>query len=411
MTLVYIRCNKYHPHLCDEREKLIQKSDNIIIRKALITKKEILNKEIKELKKIIKENNIDLLRIYYLDESSRKRLEEELEIDVIVDDEVKVKAPSKKLEFFIKMLKELKTRDIYGKDDEIFRDVSNQTALNYINEIVEAFEPLVYLETTKKGKVLKLRKEENIIREIFDKLENIENIHNILSSTLSENELKKLSDETKKFIRKDQDLILFKTRPFEKLNEDDNTIFNELKKAISEKRYVDIYDYSKSIEEVKGYKTKDYEDVIPLKIIFMENNWYFAGVVKKDNQNIVRFFRISFIGKIELKNKYPKNSIKKEYLEFLESFETPFTLYGVEWKKAILKVSPRIAVYFEKKKHFPKQKIYKNKDEFFIEVGYTQYMELAYLVKKWLPDIEIVECDDNSKERLKKELQEYLQKF
>jgi len=411
MTLVYIRCNKQTPSRCDEREKELKNSDYKIIKRLVTSGKKILKKEIKELKNYVQENNIDEIRVYYSDEENIEELRKELGIKVFLDDEVKIKSPSSKLKFFIDILKELKDRDITS-EDKIFSDVSKQTKLNYINELVEVFKPLVYTETTKKGKVLKLLKEENIIREIFDKIDNINNIHELLSSTLSEKDINLLSKETKKFIKEDKELILFKSRPFEKLNKLDNSSFNEIKKAIKEKRYLNIYDYRKPISNLKGYEVENYENIIPLKIIFMENNWYLAGVVNNKNNKIVRFFRISFIEDLEATDKFPKSSIKKEYLEFLETFETPFTLYGKKWKKAILRIAPDKIIYFEKKNQFPKQKVInKDKDNFLIEVGYTQPMELNVLVKKWIPDIEIVECEDDAKEKLKEELQKYLQKF
>ena len=224
MTLVYIRCNKQSPARCDEREKELKNSDYKIIKRLVTSGKKILKKEIKELKNYVQENNIDEIRVYYSDEKNIEKLRKELGIKVFLDDEVKIKSPSSKLKFFIDILKELKDRDITS-EDKIFSDVSKQTKLNYINELVEVFKPLVYTETTKKGKVLKLLKEENIIREIFDKIDNINNIHELLSSTLSEKDINLLSEETKKFIKEDKELILFKSRPFEKLNKLDNSSF------------------------------------------------------------------------------------------------------------------------------------------------------------------------------------------
>lgn len=410
MKLTYIRCN--NKNICEKRKKEISTNAEVIT-KVVTSGKNILKKEIKELKEIIKNQNVEKLEVYYLNEKSKEILEKELGVKVVIMDEVKIKNPSKKLKFLFELLEILKKRDLKA-NDIIFNGYSKQSALNFLHELEEVFSPLVYSQNIKEGKVFKLRKGENIIREIFEKIDSLEYIQNLLNS-LSEKDLRTLSKETKKFISEDKDLVIFKTRPFEKLNKYDNITFRELKKAVKEKRFIDIYGYQVAVDRVEGYEKEDYENVIPLKIVFMENNWYIAGVVNdKKHGKIVRFFRIGFIDDFVVKDKIPLNELKKEYFKFLEEFETPFTLYGKEWKKAILKIDSSKAFYFEKKNLFPKQKLLKKDDKgnLIIEVFYTQPMEILPNIKKWLPFVEIMESEDGSIEKeLKKDLQNALKKI
>jgi hypothetical protein len=68
-------------------------------------------------------------------------------------------------------------------------------------------------------------------------------------------------------------------------------------------------------------------------------------------------------------------------------------------------------MYFDRKKHFPKQKRvgFDENNNMIIEVGYTNEMDLLPIIKKWIPLIEVIESEDGSVEReLKKSLQKAL---
>jgi len=435
MKLIYIRCNQ--EHVCRKKEKEIKNLEKnnevIIITKKVTSGKKILKKEIKELKDIISNYQVNKLEIVYIDEKYIDKLKDELGIEVgeyeqshnsatkTVPEQLKImfeliKFLNKSFISFQKN-KNCKTNDFVSKRDLVYifggKNISKQTALTYMHRLEELFSPLIYSERKKDGLVFKLREGDNILREIFEKIESLEKIHNLLSS-LSEEDIKLLSEETQKFIRNDKDLIIFKTHPFEELSAYDNEIYKKIKQAIKEKRYIDVLGYEKKIN-VDGYEREDYFDVIPLKFIFMENNWYFAGVVNDEKKGkFVRFFRISFIDDINIKGKVSKSEFKEEYYKFIEEFETPFTHFGKKWKKAKLKIDSSIVMYFDRKKHFPKQKRVRidENNNMIIEVGYTNEMDLLPMIKKWLPLIEVIESEDGSIEKsLERDLQIALKKL
>ena len=65
---------------------------------------------------------------------------------------------------------------------------------------------------------------------------------------------------------------------------------------------------------------------------------------------------------------------------------------------ALLKASPKVAIYFKEgmKLFFPTQKFKKKLDDgsIIFSIDFTQDMEILPFIKKWLPDIEILEPED-----------------
>ncbi len=203
--------------------------------------------------------------------------------------------------------------------------------------------------------------------------------------------------------KKERDVYLYKNSPFEELKSDkQKDIFRSLKSAIINREYRDIY-YIYN-------KPRVHKQAIPLKLIFMEQNWYVAIIDKEEG---FRFLRIFFIEDIKnsAKRSYErdlKDNELKEYNNFLKTFQNPMTKYNTPKKTAHIKASPKVAKYFDKnmKQHLKSEKfIKKYRDgsvEFILE--YTQSIEVLPLIKKWLPDLKIIspkELEDELREDLK----------
>ena len=417
MRVLYLRYNKNSKKKAEKEQKELQRFYDEVILAPVTSGRKILKKEIEYIENLLNKEDIEKLVIKYTAPEELSKFKKEIREKIeIFEEEKNYISPREEVKVYFEILKKLKEKELNIKKDKFFFEKilgkrSEQTYFNYMEKLLELFSPLIIKEHKKDGVYYSLRDADNIILEVFEKVDDIIEIGNILA-TLSDKDIKNLSLKTREFIKRGKSDFLFKSRPFENLSEDSKLVFKEIKRAIKEKRFLDIYGYLIPVNNLKGYEKEDYEDVLPLKIIFMENNWYLAGVIDNNNEKIVRFFRIAFIDDCKAKETYPKNLLKKEYIEFLENFETPFTLYKEKWKKAILRIHPDKVFYFEQKPHFPKQKIInKDKSNFLIEVKYTQYLEIAPIIKKWIPYIEVVECDDDLKEKLKKELQNYLQNF
>ena len=109
------------------------------------------------------------------------------------------------------------------------------------------------------------------------------------------------------------------------------------------------------------------EDVKPIKIVFLDDNWYIAFEYNdlKKKKKIFRFGRLSFLKNIDfLKDiKYSnkktfQNKDIENYTVYLKNVQNSLTLYNVENKIAKIKANKFIAKYFKEgmKKFLPSQK-------------------------------------------------------
>ena len=109
-------------------------------------------------------------------------------------------------------------------------------------------------------------------------------------------------EEISKLISQESDVFVFKSTPFEILDDKHQKIFAKLKNAIK-------YNMHKSI--TYNYNHKEIlEDVKCLKLIFTQNNWY---VAIENREESFRLLRVSFIEDVlpSSKGSYQKGKIQK----------------------------------------------------------------------------------------------------
>ena len=209
-----------------------------------------------------------------------------------------------------------------------------------------------------------------------------------------------------KVSHKEKDIISIKNSPFEELeSQKQKDMFASLKSAIMAKSYIDIhYIYN---------EPRVHKQAIPLKLIFMERNWYVAIV---DAETGFRFLRVFFIEKItnQSKKTYMNDIDKKElseYGEFLKVFQNPMTLYGKPIQTATLKASPKIAKYFQAhmKRYFVSEKFIEESSDgsVIFTVEYSQPLEILPFIKRWLPDLKII-SPQSLEDELCSDLEAYL---
>jgi len=214
------------------------------------------------------------------------------------------------------------------------------------------------------------------------------------------------SDFEYKVSKKDKDVFLYKNSPFEELEElKQKETFSTLRKAIIHRQYVDIdYVYDKK---------RIHKRAIPLKLIFMEQNWYVAIV---DEEIGIRFLRIFFIQQVKvISNSSYMGDLTNEtllkYHDFFKSFQNPMSRFDKNKKIAKLKASPKIAKYFkaDMKRHFHSEEFVEQCEDgsVIFSVGFTQSIEILPFVKKWLPDIKILSPESLEK-KLCNDLKSYL---
>ena len=217
--------------------------------------------------------------------------------------------------------------------------------------------------------------------------------------------LKELEEDAKKDIEKelknDKNIFLFHSNPFESLDTSPNQeIFLDLKKAVKFQEYRDIYYF---------YQTKViYTNVKCLKLIYAQDNWYIS--VETENEKF-ELLRISFIERLvcpNSKKNYNKSVINK-YKTYFMRFENAMSLANIKPKRAVLRASENVAIYFEKdmKKFYKSQKFIKKFDDGSIEfsINYTQPLEVLPFIKRWLPELKLL-SPNSLKKILLKELEE-----
>ena len=318
---------------------------------------------------------------------------------------------NKKINILFILLERLaKGEELYSQNEnlqfEIFGDTgeANERALRrYLKDIHELYRDIVF--TVKKKKDLTERtvtiyrvqdREKDVSTVLKFFIENSDNlgwvlqmIHKNDPSFLKELDIndKYLIEEN---IKEDEGIFVFKSSPFESFEDSQKKeIFNNLKKAVKNHEYRSIT-YEKKEEEF-------FEDLKCIKLVYMNNNWYLAT---ENEEKQFRFLRLSFIKKVgySKNNKVTFQAGRVEhYHDFFSSVQNAMTLQNTQFKKATLKASPDMALYFKEnmKPFFPSQEYVRTEEDGSIvfTVEYTQPLEVLPFIKQWLPDIEIVAPD------------------
>ncbi len=302
----------------------------------------------------------------------------------------KTNQTDKKIIAIFKLMKFfLQGREINAYDPIILEDFncSYKTLERYLKDIEEKFNNIITIKKSNKN-YYKLVKASDIIRE-FLQIEDSD--ISLVYEWLKDGEIyQEIEEDAKKALEKvsksKKEIMLFKSYPFEEFKSKKyKDIFDELKVAVKNNEYRDIiFEYD---------EIKDYKDAKCLKLVFVDNNWYIAI---EDKNSKLQFLRISFIQSIKKARDYSyQKSTLEKYNFFFKTFQNSLTLYGVERKKAILQTTPKIAKYFKKgmKKFFSSQEFMKEFDDGSIRFSllYTQPLEILPFIKRWLPDMSIIE--------------------
>jgi len=291
-----------------------------------------------------------------------------------------------------------RTLDIY---DEVLKDRlgrSPKTIQRLIEEFMLKYNSVVEIDGKRK-KTYKLATPMDVIIEGFEHFDNIGWLFNMAHDSDP-----KMFKELEEFIKKDKHIFMFKNTPFEDINTiETSQNFQRLKRNIEAREYTKI---------IFMYDDKEHDNLKPIKLVFVDGNWYLAFI---DNDNKLRFGRINFIKRVDYGSNvgsFQPLSIKK-HLDFLEKdLQNSMTLYGVEKKTAIIKATPFIAKYFkdDMKRFLSSQKFKEELDDgsVIFSVKYTNDLEILPFIQKWLPDLIILEPQELKDAYIKK-LQQTLQ--
>ena len=181
---------------------------------------------------------------------------------------------------------------------------------------------------------------------------------------------------------KEESIYLFKNSIYEKMENRD--IFNNLKGAIKLNEY----------RKIQFKNNETFYEIKCIKLVFIDNNWYLAY---SNSNDILKLGRISFIKEVKYttKNSYQRTSIQKHLDNLKKNLQNSMTLFDVEPKLATIQATSNIAKYFEKDmKKFLSTQNFKKKledDSVIFTLKYTQPLEILPFIKKWMPDLIILE--------------------
>jgi len=182
--------------------------------------------------------------------------------------------------------------------------------------------------------------------------------------------------------------------PYEKLKAENKKILGELEEAISSHHYINLTYTHLAIESIS------YAHVIPLKILYLKENWYLAVLTtnNEDHTSMFKKLRINFITKVqktklEPRNFHKDNSDKIEAQRFLKNIQSPYSSMESATYEVKLRVSVEVARFFKSKHYLKSQRILKEFDDGDILVSYqiTHEMEVIPLVQQWIPHLEVLE--------------------
>ena len=206
-----------------------------------------------------------------------------------------------------------------------------------------------------------------------------------LFNDLDKHEKEKVSAQ----LKENSGIFLFRTNPLEILRDEPSKRYlSELRNAVKNKECRNIkYKYIGKMENLTDAKC--------LKIVFTDSNWYLAI---EDADGNFRLLRVAFIVSLSKSSKKYEGKILKEYETYFNKIQNAMSLPSETTRIALLKASPKVAIYFKEgmKLFFPTQKFKKKLDDgsIIFSIDFTQDMEILPFIKKWLPDIEILEPED-----------------
>ena len=297
----------------------------------------------------------------------------------------------------------LSQKEISSYDEDLKEEFgcSQKTLDRYLSEIESLYDHIITIKKEKQ-KVWKLVSVSDVFEEFIKNSDDISQLF-LIARDFDPEIFKELEESTlskiRKIAKRDENIFIFKNYIMEELKSDKaKQIFKDLKEAIRNRYYIDIsFQYS---------KVNFRKNIKPLKLMFIDNNWYVAVI---DNEGKLRFIRLSFIKSVRQssKGKFKIQNIKK-YFDFLIEAQNSMTLYNKEKKIATIKASYKISKYFEKemKKFLPSQKFKEKLPDggVIFTLEYTQEIEILPFIQRWMPDL-IILSPKELKEHYVKKLQ------
>ena len=220
------------------------------------------------------------------------------------------------------------------------------------------------------------------------------------------NQFKKEHSELIKGLKLDSSTIYqIENSPYEELNSNNKKIIEQIEDCIYQQNYINV-----------TYRDNFYyAHCIPLKILYLKDNWYLALLTTNniDNNTIFKKLRINFIEKVQ-KTKVPPINFKSDHTEklkaelFLKNIQSPYSNMNQPTYQVRLRVSKEVSRFFKSKKYLKSQKILETLKNGDILVIYeiSHELEIIPLIQQWIPYVYVVEPLE-LKEKIAKNIEQF----
>jgi len=182
--------------------------------------------------------------------------------------------------------------------------------------------------------------------------------------------------------------------PYEHLKKENHKILEALEQFVSYRNYVTL-DYA------LPHKTKEvYRHTMPLKILYLGENWYLAVLTTHDilENSAFKLLRINFIERVKESTVEPRffhedNVAKIEADRFLKNIQSSFSKINKPTYRVLLRVHVSKARYFQNKSYLKSQKVIKTLEggDVLVEYEVSDDMEIIPIVQRWMPFARVVE--------------------
>ncbi|AWK62679.1 WYL domain-containing protein [Helicobacter cinaedi] len=158
----------------------------------------------------------------------------------------------------------------------------------------------------------------------------------------------------------------------------------------------------KFLQELNNTKTHTQREIMPLKILNFNGQWYLLGL----ESSVMKKFYLNNIA--DIKEVRQGESVSEEVLGRLDNALNAWFVPEAKPFMVRLWVDSKVAKYFKRKKISPNQHLDENKDgSLDITLHITSYMEIAPLVLMWIPNVVVLEPQE-LKDFIKKSVEKYL---
>jgi predicted DNA-binding transcriptional regulator YafY len=257
----------------------------------------------------------------------------------------------------------------------------------YLSDLQAEFSNIINIKKGRKN-AYKLVDSFEVFIEIFKREEDFSELF-----YLAEQSSPELFEKLEYTMSNRHDTYLFRNSIFEKLT--NRSVFNRLKEAVVKREY----------RKIKLDNDLAFQEVKPIKLAFVDNNWYLAYVDEKD---VLKLGRVAFIEEVTYasKNYFQKSSVKKHLKILNENLQNAMTLFDKEPRKVTIRAMSSVAKYFSEgmKTFLPSQTFIRKEDDgsVIFTLSYTQELEVFPLIQKWMPNLVIVEPAELQESYVKK---------